>query len=144
MARVVSPEDDLTLETLVDVNANPAVSDGLDNTLGGLLRTRARTQTDVVAFIFFPDGEGRQEKLTYGELHTAARRLAGTLANVTSPGDRLCAASRSVGIAPVFVGFYRDPERADADPFKCHCELQRTSSGAWLNGRTGGRNLAPP
>lgn len=48
-------------------------------TLVELLRHRARTTPDAIAYIFLRDGEDEEERLTYAELDQGARRIAGHL-----------------------------------------------------------------
>lgn len=48
-------------------------------TLVHILKTRARTTPDKVAYIFLEDGENRELPITYGELDLCARRVAAQL-----------------------------------------------------------------
>lgn len=40
------------------------------------------------AYIFLREGEGQADRLTYGNLHERARRIAGILQSLATPGDR--------------------------------------------------------
>lgn len=57
-------------------------------TLAALLDRRAAGQADGTALIFLADNGGEQARLTYGELQTRARMLAGQLARRAAPGER--------------------------------------------------------
>jgi len=56
--------------------------------LVAVLEERARTQPERCAYIFLPDGEGREVRLTYGELDRWARAIAHRLRAVAAPGER--------------------------------------------------------
>lgn len=55
-------------------------------TLPGLLRHRAVTQPDQVAYVFLANGEEPAETVTYAELHAAAAERAGLLARTAERG----------------------------------------------------------
>jgi amino acid adenylation domain-containing protein len=60
----------------------------MNNTLVKLLNDRALSQPDDVAFIFLPDGDIQEERLTYFSLHNTACSIASYLQTMTKPGDR--------------------------------------------------------
>jgi amino acid adenylation domain-containing protein len=57
-------------------------------TLVDILRFRAEHQPDRLAYAFLPDGEEREERLTYAELHARATSLAATLQGMGAQGGR--------------------------------------------------------
>jgi acyl-CoA synthetase (AMP-forming)/AMP-acid ligase II len=57
-------------------------------TLPEILETRAQHTPEQVAFIFLPDGETQEEKITYRELHDAALDLAYQLGRLDVKGER--------------------------------------------------------
>ncbi|HEX7185753.1 MAG TPA: amino acid adenylation domain-containing protein [Thermoanaerobaculia bacterium] len=57
-------------------------------TLVDLLRFRAERQPDQLAYVFQPDGEEAEERLTYAELHMRASSLAAMLQGMRVKGGR--------------------------------------------------------
>ncbi|HVG08705.1 MAG TPA: AMP-binding protein, partial [Thermoanaerobaculia bacterium] len=55
-------------------------------TLVDILRRRAEEQPDRLAYVFLPDGEEAEQKLTYAELHARVTSLAGRLQQVGVQG----------------------------------------------------------
>src|ERR1043165_7704409 len=58
-------------------------------TLIDLLRGRAQSQAERLAYTFLLDGEQEEASLTYGELDRQARAIAAWLQPLVSPGDRV-------------------------------------------------------
>jgi acyl-CoA synthetase (AMP-forming)/AMP-acid ligase II len=54
----------------------------------GLLRTRALTQPDQLAYSFLLDGESEQARLTYAEVDSVARGIAAELQGLQATGKR--------------------------------------------------------
>jgi amino acid adenylation domain-containing protein len=59
------------------------------STVVDLLRFRATHQADQLAYLFLPDGETREIRLTYGDLDRRARALAGALQRRGAVGERV-------------------------------------------------------
>ncbi|HEY1349826.1 MAG TPA: amino acid adenylation domain-containing protein [Ktedonobacteraceae bacterium] len=59
------------------------------STVVDLLRFRATHQADQLAYLFLPDGETREIRLTYGDLDRRARTLAGALQHRGAVGARV-------------------------------------------------------
>src|SRR5690348_18477075 len=59
-----------------------------EGTLVRLLRGRAESQPQQIAFTFLVDGERADDHLTYGELDRRARSIAAALQDRTPPGSR--------------------------------------------------------
>src|SRR5258708_12889479 len=57
-------------------------------TIADVLRLRAETQRDDIAYRFLADGEEERGTLTYGELYSRARRVAAELQKQSAPGQR--------------------------------------------------------
>jgi fatty-acyl-CoA synthase/long-chain acyl-CoA synthetase len=58
-----------------------------DHTVGSLLAERARSHPDTVAVAGTWHGGSEPQRLTYRELHEAARRVAAALIELTEPGE---------------------------------------------------------
>src|SRR5436853_184351 len=56
-------------------------------TLAALLRSRASSLPDQVAYTFLADGETEQEKWTYADLDRRARAIASALRELAQPGQ---------------------------------------------------------
>src|SRR5436305_13212630 len=57
-------------------------------TIVDVLRLRAETQRDEIAYRFLADGEEERGTLTYGELYSRARRVAAELPKQSAAGQR--------------------------------------------------------
>jgi acyl-CoA synthetase (AMP-forming)/AMP-acid ligase II len=57
-------------------------------TIVDVLRLRAETQRDEIAYRFLADGEEERGTLTYGELYSRARRVAAELQKQAAVGQR--------------------------------------------------------
>ena len=57
-------------------------------TIVDVLRFRAETQRDQIAYRFLADGEEERGTLTYGELYRRARQVAGELQRKSAVGQR--------------------------------------------------------
>src|SRR5689334_16209491 len=57
-------------------------------TIVDVLRLRAETQRDEIAYRFLADGEEERSTLTYGELYSRARRVAAELQKQSAAGER--------------------------------------------------------
>src|SRR5258708_36955488 len=68
--------------------ANTISNEAAIATIVDVLRLRAETQRDEIAYRFLADGEEERGTLTYGELFRRARRIAAELQNQTEPGQR--------------------------------------------------------
>jgi acyl-CoA synthetase (AMP-forming)/AMP-acid ligase II len=62
--------------------------DSYQFTLPEILRFRAIQTPDQTAFIFLPDGENKEEKITYLELHHTALEIAQRLSEMHMEGER--------------------------------------------------------
>jgi acyl-CoA synthetase (AMP-forming)/AMP-acid ligase II len=62
--------------------------DSYQYTIVDILLTRADRTPDETAFIFLPDGEEQEEKITFRELHLAAERLADELIKLNMSSER--------------------------------------------------------
>lgn len=69
------------LDTKLPLNAN--------QTLVDILHWRAAHQPDKIAYTFLADGESQAQHLTYGELDTRARSIAGRLQQLGAAGQRV-------------------------------------------------------
>lgn len=58
-------------------------------TLVELLQAQAQLSPYGLAYVFLPDGEGDEVRITYSELDTQARRTATQLAELLAPGSRV-------------------------------------------------------
>ncbi|MFN9318327.1 MAG: AMP-dependent synthetase, partial [Microcystis sp.] len=58
------------------------------STLVELLRYRASSQPERLAYIFLRDGEIEEARLTYGELDQKARAIAAHLQSLEAKGER--------------------------------------------------------
>ncbi|MGQ4618603.1 AMP-binding protein [Nocardia sp. R7R-8] len=58
-----------------------------DHTIGSLLRDRAQSHAGTTALVGTPHGGSERRRLTYGELHEAALRVAAALTEITEPGE---------------------------------------------------------
>ncbi|MGB3558015.1 MAG: AMP-binding protein, partial [Geitlerinemataceae cyanobacterium] len=59
------------------------------STLVNLLRDRAQTQPDQIAYVFLSDGDSESGKLTYGDLENRAKAIAARIGSMgISPGSR--------------------------------------------------------
>jgi len=70
-----------------------------------MLRLRAETQRDEIAYRFLADGEEERSTLTYGELYSRARRVAAELQKQTAAGQRALLLNSSE--ADYIVAFFR-------------------------------------
>src|SRR5258708_38688538 len=68
--------------------ANTISNEAAIATIVDVLRLRAETQRDEIAYRFLADGEEERSTLTYGELYRRARRVAAELQKQTAPGQR--------------------------------------------------------
>src|SRR5258708_27220680 len=68
--------------------ANTISNEAAIATIADVLRLRAETQRDEIAYRFLADGEEERGTLTYGELFRRARRIAAELQKQTEPGQR--------------------------------------------------------
>src|SRR5258708_26579853 len=68
--------------------ANTISNEAAIATIADVLRLRAETQRDEIAYRFLADGEEERGTLTYGELYSRARRVAAELQKQTAPGQR--------------------------------------------------------
>jgi acyl-CoA synthetase (AMP-forming)/AMP-acid ligase II len=74
-------------------------------TIVDVLRLRAETQRDEIAYRFLADGEEERSTLTYGELYSRARRVASELQKQSAPGQRaLLLDSSEAGYIVTFFG----------------------------------------
>ena len=69
-----------------------------------MLTSRAKSQPDKPAYVFISEKGEEKHVLSFGALHTKARRLAVTLRSSASPGDR-CLLIFAPGI-DFFIGFF--------------------------------------
>ncbi len=75
--------------TTITPSWNSSEEVGEPLTLVDLLRARAAAHPDRVAYTFLADGEGEEEKLTYGELDRRARATAASLQPLAKNGERV-------------------------------------------------------
>jgi acyl-CoA synthetase (AMP-forming)/AMP-acid ligase II len=71
MSKATTISNEVAITTLVDV-----------------LRLRAETQRDEIAYRFLADGEEERGRLTYGELYRRARQVAAELQKQAGAGER--------------------------------------------------------
>ena len=71
MSKATTISNEVAIATIVDV-----------------LRLRAETQRDEIAYRFLADGEEERDTLTYGELYRRARQVAGELQKQSAVGQR--------------------------------------------------------
>ena len=71
MSKSTTTSNEVAIATIVDV-----------------LRLRAETQRDEIAYRFLADGEEERGSLTYGELYRRARQVAGELQTKAAVGQR--------------------------------------------------------
>ena len=64
--------------------ANTISNEAAIATIVDVLRLRAETQRDEIAYRFLADGEEERFTLTYGELYSRARRVAAEFAETVS------------------------------------------------------------
>jgi acyl-CoA synthetase (AMP-forming)/AMP-acid ligase II len=77
------------MSTLVNANFDASVDGvGIPSSLVQLLRWRSTNQHDQVAFIYLPNGEEEESRLTYGELDHQAQTIATVLQASYQPGTR--------------------------------------------------------
>ena len=128
-----------------------------------LLRLRAQTHAERVAYAFLADGEGLEERLTYAQLDCRARMLAECFRERTRPGDAVilayppglefiaaffgCLYAEAIAVPVGPVHARRGNERLCAIIADCEARLvATTTAGAGALASTAGEQggLAPP